>query len=72
MRIDLVEAITSAANAPGGSVSFSSAGSCSNTGSSFTMTSGSGACTVKYDQGGSANYNAAPQVTESVLVIASE
>ena len=55
-----------AANAPGGSVSFSSAGSCSNTGSSFTMTSGSGTCTVKYDQGGSANYNAAPQVTESV------
>jgi len=55
-----------AANAPGGSVSFSSAGSCSNTGSTFTMTSGSGTCTVKYDQGGSANYNAAPQVTESV------
>ena len=47
-------------------VSFSSAGSCSNAGNAFTITSGSGTCTVKYDQPGSGNYNAAPQVTESV------
>ena len=30
------------------------------------MTSGTGTCTVKYDQAGDANYNAATQVTESV------
>ena len=55
-----------AATAPGGAVSFSSSGSCSNTGASFTITSGSGTCSVKYDQPGGANYNAAPQVTETV------
>ena len=32
------------------------------------MTSGTGTCSVKYDQAGDANYNAAPQVTESVTV----
>jgi hypothetical protein len=47
-------------------VSFSSSGSCSNTGATFTITSGSGTCSIKYDQAGSANYNAAPQVTETV------
>ncbi|MDQ3004665.1 MAG: MBG domain-containing protein, partial [Chloroflexota bacterium] len=30
------------------------------------MTSGTGTCTVKYDQAGNSNYNAATQVTESV------
>ena len=30
------------------------------------MTSGTGTCSVKYDQAGDANYNAAPQVTETV------
>ena len=55
-----------AATAPGGSVTFSSGGVCSNNNASFTMTSGTGTCTVKYDQGGNTNYNAAPQVTESV------
>jgi hypothetical protein len=57
---------TVAATAPGGTVSFSSGGSCSNTGATFTITSGSGTCSVMYDQAGNANYNAAPQVTESV------
>ncbi|HTS73439.1 MAG TPA: carboxypeptidase regulatory-like domain-containing protein, partial [Gaiellaceae bacterium] len=55
-----------AATAPGGSVSFSSSGSCSNSGAVFTMTSGTGTCSVKYDQAGNANYNAAPQVVETV------
>ena len=50
----------------GNAVTFSSAGACSNVGATFTMTSGSGICTVRYDQAGNANYNAAPQVTESV------
>src|SRR5437867_2396270 len=57
---------TVAANAPGGAVAYSSGGSCSNSGATFTVTSGTGTCTVKYDQAGSANYNAAAQVTESV------
>src|SRR5206468_10890904 len=55
-----------AATSPGGTVTFSNGGVCSNSGSSFTMTAGTGTCTVKYDQAGNANYNAAPQVTETV------
>src|SRR5207249_25383 len=55
-----------AANAPGGPVTFSSSGVCSNVGATFTMTSGTGTCTVKYDQAGNGNYNAAPQATETV------
>src|SRR5207244_516149 len=50
----------------GNPVTFSSSGACSNSGSSFTMTSGTGTCTVKDDQAGNADYNPAPQVTESV------
>ena len=34
------------------------------------MTSGTGTCSVKFDQPGSANYNAAPQVVESVSAVA--
>ena len=30
------------------------------------MTSGTGTCSVRYDQAGNGNYNAAPQVTNSV------
>jgi hypothetical protein len=47
-------------------VVYSSAGVCTNSGSTYTMTSGTGTCTVKYDQAGNANYDPAPQVTESV------
>jgi hypothetical protein len=55
-----------AASAPGGAVSYSSAGVCTHSGATFTMTSASGICTVKYDQAGDSNYNAAPEVTETV------
>jgi hypothetical protein len=48
-------------------VAVGSAGSCTNVGSKFTITKSSGNCTVEYDQAGDANYNAAPQVTESVV-----
>ena len=41
----------------GNAVTFSSSGSCSNAGDAFTMTSGTGTCTVKYDQAGDANYS---------------
>jgi CSLREA domain-containing protein len=47
-------------------VTYSSSGSCTNTGATFTMTNGTGTCTVKYDQAGNANYNSATQITESV------
>jgi Carboxypeptidase regulatory-like domain len=60
---------TVAANAPGGAVTLSSGGSCSHSGATFTMTSGSGTCTVMYDQAGNANYNAAPEVTEAVTAV---
>jgi hypothetical protein len=56
---------TVVATAPGGTVVYGSAGGCSNNGATFTMTSGTTACTVSYDQAGNANYNAAPQVTSS-------
>src|SRR5207247_4588323 len=55
-----------AATAPAGSVTFSSAGACANTGPTFTMTAGTGTCSVKYDQAGNTNYKAAPQVIETV------
>ena len=51
---------------PGSAVSYSSSGACSNTGATFTMTSATGTCSVKYDQAGDATYNAAPQVVEVV------
>jgi len=57
---------TVAATAPGGTVSFSNGGSCSNLLGTFTMTSGTGTCAVTYSQAGNANYNAAPQIEEDV------
>jgi uncharacterized delta-60 repeat protein len=47
-------------------ISYGSSGSCTNNGATFTMTSGTGICTVKYDQAGDANHNAATAVTETV------
>lgn len=47
-------------------VTYSSSGVCTNAGANFTMTSGTGTCTVQYDQVGNANYNPAPQVTQTV------
>jgi hypothetical protein len=59
---------TVAANAPGGAVTYSSSGACTNSGATFTTASTNGTCVVKYDQAGNATYNAAQQVTESVDV----
>jgi hypothetical protein len=58
--------VVAATASSGLAVSYSSAGSCSNSGTTFTMTSGTGTCTVNYNQAGNASFNAAPQVTESV------
>ncbi len=43
-------------------VTYSSAGSCSNSGANYTITSGSGTCTVTASQPGNANYSAATPV----------
>jgi Lamin Tail Domain len=45
---------------------YSASGVCINTLDAFTMTSGTGTCTVHYNQAGDDNYDAAPEVTESV------
>jgi len=58
---------TVAASASSGlPVVFSSGGACTNSGAMFTMTSGAGTCLVRYDQPGQGDYNAAPQMVESV------
>jgi hypothetical protein len=47
-------------------VSYGSAGGCTNSGADYTMTSATTDCTVTFDQAGDDNYNAAPQVIETV------
>ena len=47
-------------------VSYSSAGSCSNAGAAYTMTSGTGSCLVTASQAGNGNYAAATPVNQSV------
>lgn len=58
---------TVAASASSGlPVTYSAAGGCTNSGATFTMTSGTTACTVMYDQAGDANHASAAQVVQSV------
>jgi hypothetical protein len=55
------------ANATSGlAVVFSSSGGCTNSGGTYTMTSGTTACSVIANQSGNGNYLAAAQVTKSV------
>ena len=56
--------VAAAGGASGNPVTFSSGGGCSNVGSSFTMTSGTVDCVVKFNQAGNSAYNPAPQVIE--------
>ncbi len=49
----------------GQAVTVGVSGVCSVSGNSVTITSGTGACAVTFDQAGDADYNAAPQVTET-------
>jgi sugar lactone lactonase YvrE len=49
----------------GNPVVFTSAGSCSNSGATYTMTSGAGTCSVIANQSGNTDYLAAPQVTQT-------
>ncbi|HYJ45268.1 MAG TPA: Calx-beta domain-containing protein, partial [Pyrinomonadaceae bacterium] len=55
-----------AASSAGLPIAYSSSGSCTNVGATFTITASAGTCTVKYDQAGDPNFNAAAQVTETV------
>jgi hypothetical protein len=48
---------------------YASAGSCSNNGAYYTMTSGTGSCTVTASQSGNGNYQAASPVSESTTAI---
>ncbi len=54
-----------AATAPGGLVAIAASGACVLSGSTVTMTSGTGYCTVTFNQGGNGDYLAAPQVTQT-------
>ncbi len=56
---------TVAATASGGAVSYASSGSCSNSGATFTITSGSGSCGVAFSQAGGTNYNPATSINQS-------
>jgi hypothetical protein len=46
-------------------ITYASSGACSNTGATYTMTSGSGICTAKLSQPGNGNYSAASTITET-------
>ena len=46
-------------------VSYTSAGSCSNVGATYTMNSGSGSCLVSFSQAGNSNYSAAATINET-------
>jgi len=46
-------------------VTLTSAGSCTNVGATYTMTSGTGTCSVIANQSGNSNYSAAPPVTQT-------
>ena len=50
-------------------VAFTSSGSCTNSGATYTMTSGTGACSVIANQAGNSYNAAAPTVTETVNAI---
>jgi hypothetical protein len=56
----------SASSSSGLPVAFTSAGACTNSGTAFTVTAGTGTCQVVYDQPGGGAYGPAPQVVESV------
>ncbi len=58
--------VAATGGASGNAVTFTSSGSCSNSGATYTMTSGTGTCSVIANQGGNSNYTAAAPVTKTV------
>ena len=57
--------VAATGGASGQPVVVAASGTCSASGNTITMTSGTGTCTVTFNQAGNASYNAAPQVTET-------
>ena len=58
--------VAATGGASGNAVTFKSSGACTNSGATFTMTSGTGTCSVIANQVGNSNYAAAPQSTTPV------
>ena len=58
--------VAATGGASGNAVTFTSSGSCSNSGAKYTMTSGTGTCSVIANQAGNSNYSAATSVTKTV------
>ena len=58
--------VAATGGASGNAVTFTSSGACSNSGATYTMTSGTGTCSVIANQAGNSNYAAAAQVTKTV------
>jgi hypothetical protein len=58
--------VTATGGASGKPVTFTSSGSCSNVAATYTITSGSGTCSVIANQDGNTNYAAAAAVTKTV------
>ncbi len=57
--------VAATGGASGNAVTFTSSGSCTNSGATFTMTSGTGTCSVIANQAANSNYLAAPTVTKT-------
>ncbi|HMG86783.1 MAG TPA: choice-of-anchor D domain-containing protein [Terracidiphilus sp.] len=64
--------VAATGGASGNAVSFTSSGACSNSGATYTMTSGTGTCSVIANQAGNSNYAAATQVTKAVTATYSQ
>ena len=58
--------VAATGGASGNAVTFTSSGSCSNSGATYTMTSATGTCSVIANQAGNTTYAAAAQVTKTV------
>ncbi len=62
----LLFTVAATGGASGNPIVYSAFGGCTNIGPSFLVNSDTTACAVMYDQAESANYNAAPRITEFV------
>jgi sugar lactone lactonase YvrE len=58
--------VAATGGASGNAVTFTSSGACSNSGSTYRMTSGTGTCSVIANQAGNSSYAAAARITRTV------
>jgi hypothetical protein len=58
--------VAATGGASGNAVTFTSAGACTNSSATYTMTSVTGTCSAIANQAGDANYSASPQITKTV------